>query len=91
MDLTSDYPFWIIRNGLIKTYPPLERDASCDVAVIGAGITGALISHRLPEHTARLLAHVRWCVGSQRRVLVIRFLHTFGKGRFWERNGIALA
>ena len=41
--------FWPIRNGLIAAYPPLERSESCDVAVVGAGITGALVAHRLAE------------------------------------------
>lgn len=47
MDLTSDHPFWFVRNGLIRTYPPLQQDIACDVAIIGAGITGALIADRL--------------------------------------------
>jgi len=47
MDLTSDHPFWFVNNGLIQTYPPLEQDVECDVAIIGAGITGALIAARL--------------------------------------------
>ncbi len=49
MDLTSDHPFWFVQNGLIQTYPPLEHDESCDVAVVGAGITGALVAHRLTK------------------------------------------
>lgn len=47
MDLTSDHPYWFVRNGLIRTYPPLEQNVECDVAVIGAGISGALIADRL--------------------------------------------
>ncbi len=49
MDLTSGCPFWPIRDGLIITYPPLEQDVSCDVAVIGGGITGALVAFHLVE------------------------------------------
>ncbi|MEO6034335.1 MAG: FAD-dependent oxidoreductase [Verrucomicrobiota bacterium] len=49
MDLTSDYPFWSICNGLLEVYPPLERDISCDALVIGGGITGALIGFHLAE------------------------------------------
>jgi glycine/D-amino acid oxidase-like deaminating enzyme len=45
MDLTSGAPFWIIKNGLLATYPRLKRDRRCDVAVIGGGITGALVAH----------------------------------------------
>jgi glycine/D-amino acid oxidase-like deaminating enzyme len=46
MDLTSGAPFWIIKNGLLATYPRLKGDRRCDVAVIGGGITGALVAHR---------------------------------------------
>ena len=49
MDLTSGAPFWIIKNGLLATYPRLKRDRRCDVAVIGGGITGALVAHRFAE------------------------------------------
>lgn len=47
MDLTSGSPFWPIKNGLLASYPPLRVDATCDVAVIGGGITGALVAHYL--------------------------------------------
>jgi len=46
MDLTSGAPFWIVNDGLLATYPRLKRDRRCDVAVIGGGITGALVAHR---------------------------------------------
>jgi glycine/D-amino acid oxidase-like deaminating enzyme len=46
MDLTSGAPFWIVHDGLLATYPRLKRDRRCDVAVIGGGITGALVAHR---------------------------------------------
>ncbi|RYD65696.1 MAG: FAD-binding oxidoreductase, partial [Verrucomicrobiaceae bacterium] len=35
------------KNGLPVLYPPLEQNARCDVAIIGAGITGALIGEKL--------------------------------------------
>jgi glycine/D-amino acid oxidase-like deaminating enzyme len=47
MDLTSGSLFWPIKNGLLATYPPLLADAQCDVAVIGGGITGALVAYHL--------------------------------------------
>ena len=47
MDLTSDHPFWFVQNGLLRTHPPIEEDQSCDVAIVGAGITGAIVAHRL--------------------------------------------
>ena len=42
MDLLSSRPFWPIRDGLPATFPPLLESTSCDVAVIGAGISGAM-------------------------------------------------
>jgi glycine/D-amino acid oxidase-like deaminating enzyme len=47
MDLTTGCPFWPIRDGLIATYPPLARDAACDVAIVGGGMTGAFIAQAL--------------------------------------------
>lgn len=49
MDLRSGHPFWLIRNGLLGTFSPLTKDAQCDVVVIGAGITGALVAWHLVE------------------------------------------
>jgi glycine/D-amino acid oxidase-like deaminating enzyme len=49
MELTSDFPFWSIRNGLPASYPSLGRDLKCDVAVVGGGITGALVAYHLAE------------------------------------------
>lgn len=49
MNLTSDHPYWFLKNGLLRTYPFLDHDESCDVAVVGAGITGAMVAHRLSK------------------------------------------
>ena len=46
MDLTSGAPLWPTLDGLPATYPALHQNRRCDVAVIGGGITGALVSHR---------------------------------------------
>ncbi|MCC5827361.1 FAD-dependent oxidoreductase [Alkalimonas sp.] len=51
MDLKSGYPFWAVKNGLMYAFPQLDADLSCDVAVIGAGITGALIANELASHS----------------------------------------
>ena len=50
MDLKSGYPFWAIKNGLMHAFPPLQADLRCDVAIIGGGITGALIADELASH-----------------------------------------
>jgi len=46
MDLKSNEPFWLIKNGLLATYPSLHQDKTCDILIVGGGITGALIAHQ---------------------------------------------
>lgn len=50
MDLKSGYPYWAVKNGLMYAFPQLDADLSCDVVVVGAGITGALIADELAGH-----------------------------------------
>lgn len=47
MDLKSGHPFWLVKDGLPAAFPALRNDIQCDVVVIGAGITGALVAHAL--------------------------------------------
>ncbi|MFL5594422.1 MAG: NAD(P)/FAD-dependent oxidoreductase [Gemmatimonadaceae bacterium] len=47
MDLTSPREFWLLRNGIGDVPPPLPGDSRCDVALIGAGITGAFVADAL--------------------------------------------
>jgi len=47
MDLLSSCPFWPVRDGLLQTFPSLDRDAGAEVAIIGAGITGAMLAWEL--------------------------------------------
>lgn len=49
MDLHDGTPFWARRDGIISVHPPLTSDERCDVAVVGAGITGALVSLELTK------------------------------------------
>lgn len=47
MKLSSGYPLNLIKNGLLFSYPKLERDIKTDVLVLGGGISGALAAHYL--------------------------------------------
>lgn len=47
LDLKSGHPFWAVKNGLLRAFPPLRDDLRCDVAVVGGGITGALVADAL--------------------------------------------
>jgi len=62
MDLKSGYPFWAVKNGLMQAFEPLLEDVRCDVAVIGGGITGAIIADALVD------AGLEVCVFEQRDV-----------------------
>lgn len=46
MDLKSNEPFWLIKNGLPASYPSLQGNVDCDVLIVGGGITGSLIAHQ---------------------------------------------
>jgi glycine/D-amino acid oxidase-like deaminating enzyme len=47
--LTAGTTYWASANQPPPSYPRLKRDVRCDVVVIGAGITGALVSHQLVQ------------------------------------------
>lgn len=50
MDLKSGYPYWAVKNGLMYAFPQLDKNLTCDVVVLGAGITGALIADELASY-----------------------------------------
>ncbi|KOS06268.1 FAD-dependent oxidoreductase [Flavobacterium akiainvivens] len=47
MTLKAGYPFWLIKNGLPFTFPKLDQDIETEVAILGAGISGALVRYHL--------------------------------------------
>jgi len=49
MDVRSNEPFWLVRNGIMHSYPSLRHDLECDVVIVGGGITGALMAHACKE------------------------------------------
>src|SRR6476620_746904 len=53
MDLRSHYPYGLLKNGIMRAYPSLSKNMSADVIVIGAGITGALVSWHLSTKGVR--------------------------------------
>src|SRR5258706_8467021 len=49
MDLRSDYPYWLLRQDIIRSYPSLDHNAKADLPIMGAGISGALAAWYLAE------------------------------------------
>ena len=49
MDLHSEYPYSLLRKGILRSYPSLQSDLRTDITVIGAGVTGALVAYHLVE------------------------------------------
>ena len=50
MRLRTFESFWLLKNGLLYTYPSVQKNIKTEILVIGGGITGALISHALIEN-----------------------------------------
>jgi glycine/D-amino acid oxidase-like deaminating enzyme len=49
MNLSSGYPYWLIKDGLPFQYPRLESDLDTNVLIMGGGITGALMGYHLAK------------------------------------------
>src|SRR5579862_8565906 len=49
MKLRSSGPFWPIKNGLVSSYPSLDSNLSCEVAIIGGGLCGAFLGYYLAQ------------------------------------------
>ena len=47
MRLRTYESFWLLKNGLLYTYPSPQKNLSTEIIVLGGGITGALISDAL--------------------------------------------
>lgn len=63
MNLRSTEPWWLLRNGIAYDYPPLRKSVRCDVAIVGGGITGALIADRLTARGATVVVVDRRSIG----------------------------
>ena len=47
MNLHSPSPYWLLHHGIINSYPSLTTDLKTEIAIMGAGISGALIANQL--------------------------------------------
>lgn len=63
MDLRTSTPYWLLKSGLAFEYPSLRDGVSCDYAIIGGGITGALVAWYLAEAGASVVVLDRRHIG----------------------------
>lgn len=63
MDLRTGLPFWPIKNGLLASYPSLDRDERAEFAIVGSGISGALAAYELSRAGADVVVLDRHDVG----------------------------
>ena len=54
-EIRSTEAYWLLRNGIGDAGPELHASLDCDIAIIGAGITGALVADSLVSTGARVL------------------------------------
>lgn len=45
----KEFPFWTSVNEIPAAYPWMTQDESCDVAVIGGGVAGAMCAYRMAQ------------------------------------------
>jgi glycine/D-amino acid oxidase-like deaminating enzyme len=64
MDLRTGCAYWLIKNGLLASYPRLGHDEEADIAIIGAGVTGATAAYRLSRAGASVVVVDRRDVAS---------------------------
>jgi glycine/D-amino acid oxidase-like deaminating enzyme len=63
MNLTSGQPLWLAERGLLR-YPQLTTNLSCDVAIVGGGISGAFLGYYLSQAGLRVVLLEARYVGS---------------------------
>ncbi len=49
MKIRSKEPYWLLKNGIMKSYPSLSQNISCDVLIVGGGVTGALMAYQFAK------------------------------------------
>jgi glycine/D-amino acid oxidase-like deaminating enzyme len=54
-NVRSSEAYWLMRNGVGDASAALQESIDCDIAIIGAGITGALVADALVETGKRIV------------------------------------
>lgn len=65
MNLRSSNPYWLYHTSLLHTYSALKENLNTDVAVIGAGISGALVAYALVKEGCKVAIISKDHVGTE--------------------------
>jgi glycine/D-amino acid oxidase-like deaminating enzyme len=63
MRLRTFESFWLLQNGLLYSYPTLQKKLKTEIIVVGGGITGALISDALVSEGYKVILVDRRDIG----------------------------
>lgn len=53
MKLRSKETYWLLKNGLINSYPCLQKNITCDILIVGGGISGSLMAYQFSKEGYR--------------------------------------
>ena len=59
MNLHSDYPFWMIKEGILSNFPTLNDNKKVEVVIIGGRITDALTTHQLSNAGMKVMVLIK--------------------------------
>ncbi len=54
-EVRTSQPYWLMRDGIGNSGPTLQTSLACDIAIVGAGISGALVADALIDTGARIV------------------------------------
>jgi len=63
MNLYEQHPYWLMKNGIVASYPSLQQDLQLDVAIMGAGISAALTAWHMRNSGLKVAVFDRRHVG----------------------------
>jgi glycine/D-amino acid oxidase-like deaminating enzyme len=63
MNLRTPESYWLLKSGLLNVYPSLQEDLKVDFAIMGGGITGALVAYYLAQAGLKVAVFDRRHIG----------------------------
>ena len=55
LDLRTGRPVWLINRKQVAGHRKLTKNISCEIAIVGGGVSGALIAHKLASLGKRVV------------------------------------